>query len=174
MIEISEPLFAEVGLKVKGSKCALFYERRSGNNWYKGKKDRIPMLEIQGEKIETYKRTQTYKYLGKSLSICGEDPKQVEDFIEEYKETLDKIEGSSLPIPLKLSAFNNMALAKILHHFDNTRIEEKQLEELDKKIICVIRSMFGLYPKATDKVFFVGRLHGGLGVKKPSNVYRAA
>ena len=157
MIEISEPVFAEVGLKVKGSKCALFYERRSGNNWYKGRKDRIPMIEIQGEKIETYKRTQTYKYLGKSFSICGGDPKQVEDFIEEYKKALDKIEGSSLPIPLKLSAFNNIALAKILHHFDNTRIEEKQLEELGKKIICVIRSMFGLYPKATDKVFFVGR-----------------
>ena len=72
----------------------------------------------------------------------------------------------------KLSAFNSMALAKILHHFDNTRIEEKQLEELDKKISSVIRAMFGLYPKATDKVFFVGRLHGGLDVKKPSNVYR--
>ena len=157
MIEISEPVFAEVGLKVKGSKCALFYERRSGNNWYKGRKDRIPMIEIQGEKIKTYKRTQTYKYLGKSFSICGEDPKQVEDFIEEYKKALDKIEGSSLPIPLKPSAFNNIALAKILHHFDNTRIEEKQLEELDKKIICVLRSMFRLYPKATDKVFFVGR-----------------
>ncbi len=173
MIEISEPLFNDAGLKVKGSKCALFYERRSGNNWYKGKSDRRPVIEIQGEKIETYKRSQAYKYLGKSLSICGEDPKQVEGFIEEFKETIDKIEGSSLPIPLKLSAFNNMALAKILHHFDNTRIEEKQLEEMDSKVSCVIRAMFGLYPKATDKVFFVGRLHGGLGVKKPSNVYRA-
>ena len=42
MIGICETLFAEVGLKVKGSKCALFYERRSGNTWYKGKNDRIP------------------------------------------------------------------------------------------------------------------------------------
>ena len=65
-----------------------------------------------------------------------------------------------------------MALAKILHHCDNTRIEEKQLEELDKKISSVIRYMFGLYPRATDKVLFVDRLHRGLGVKKPSNVYR--
>ena len=70
---------------MKGPKCALFYERRSGNNWYKRKNDRQPVIEIQGEKIETYKRSQAYKYLGKSLSICGEDPKQVEAFIEEFK-----------------------------------------------------------------------------------------
>ena len=167
IIGINEPLFAEVGLKVKGSKCALLYERRSGNTWYKGKNDRISMIEVQGEKIEALERTQTYKYLGKFFNICGEDPKQVEDFIEGYKETLDKIVGSSLPIPLKLSAFYSMALAKILHHFDNTK-EEKQLEELDKKINSVIRSMFGLYPKVTDKVFFVGRMHGGgAWCKKP-------
>ena len=158
---------------MKGPKCALFYERRSGNNWYKGKNDRQPAIEIQGEKIETYKRAQAYKYLGKSLSICGEDPNQVEAFIEEFKETLNKIDASSFPIPLKLSAFNNMALAKILHHFDNTRIEEQQLGEMDSKVSCVVRDMFGLYPKTTDKVFFIGRLQGGLGIKKPSNVYRA-
>ena len=73
MLEISEPLFNDAGLKVKGPKCALFYERRSGNNWYKGKNDRQPVIEIQGEKIETYKRLKAYKYLGTSLSIRGED-----------------------------------------------------------------------------------------------------
>ena len=45
------------------------------------------MIEVQGEKIETLERTQTYKYLDKSFRIYGEDTKQVEDFIEEYKET---------------------------------------------------------------------------------------
>ena len=89
MLEISEPLFGDAGLKVKGPKCALFYERRSGNNWYKGKNDRQPAIEIQGEKIETYKRAQAYKYLGKSLSICGEDPNQVEAFIEEFKKNFE-------------------------------------------------------------------------------------
>ena len=151
---------------MKGPKCALFYERRSGNNWCKGKNDRQPAIEIQGEKIETYKRAQAYKYLSKSLSIRGEDPKQVEAFIEEFKETLNKIDASSLPIPLKLSAFNNMAPAKILHHFDNRRIEEQQLREMDSKDSCVVRNRFGLYPKTTDKVLFIGRLEGGLGIKK--------
>ena len=66
-----------------------------------------------------------------------------------------------------------MALAKILHHFDNARIEEQQLGEMDSKVSCVVKNMFGLYPKTTDKVFFIGRLQGGLGIKKPSNVYRA-
>ena len=66
-----------------------------------------------------------------------------------------------------------MALAKILHHFDNKRIEEQKLGEMDSKVSCVVRNMFGLYPKTTDKVFFIGRLQGGLGIKKPSNVYIA-
>ena len=91
--------------------------------------------------------------------------KQFEAFIEEFKETLDKVDASSLPIPLKLSAFNNMAPAKILHHFDNTRIEEQQLGDMDSKVSYVVRNMFGLYPKTTDKVFFIGRLQGGLGIK---------
>ena len=44
--------------------------------------ERIPMIEVEEDKIGTYKRTQTYKYLGKSLSIYGEDAKQVEDVIK--------------------------------------------------------------------------------------------
>ena len=39
MIVVSEPVLLESGLQVKPSKSALFYNRRSGNNWYKGKND---------------------------------------------------------------------------------------------------------------------------------------
>ena len=174
MIQVSEPLFNRAGLRVKASKCALFYERRSGNNWYKGKSDKKPTLKVQGEKIKICKRDEGYKYLGKSLTVAGEDEKQIREFIEDFKNIIDKIESCSLPIPLKMSAFNNMALAKVLHHFDNSKLEEKQLEEMDSKISCTVKRMFNLYPKTTDKVFFINRLQGGLGIKKPSNVYRAA
>ena len=173
MIMKCEPLFDQAGLKVKASKCALFYERRSGNNWYKGKGDKKPAIKVQGETIATYKRSGSYKYLGKSFTIAGEDEKQVKDFIKEFKDIIDKIKECTLPIPLKLSAFNNMALAKISHHFENTKIEEKQLEELDTKITKIVKEMFDLYPKSSDKIFFVNRLLGGLGIKRPSNVYRA-
>ena len=73
MIRSAEPLFNEAGLKVKSSKCALLYDRRSGNNWYKGKNDQRPSIKVQGEMIETLKRDESYKYLGKSLTIAGED-----------------------------------------------------------------------------------------------------
>ena len=66
-----------------------------------------------------------------------------------------------------------MALAKISHHFENTKIEEKQLEKLDAKITKTVKEMFDLYPKSSDKAFFVNRLLGGLGIKRPSHVYRA-
>ena len=59
---------------------------------------------------------------------------------------IDKIKECPLPIPLKLSAFNSMALPKISHHFENTKIEEKQLEELDTKITKTVKEIFDLYP----------------------------
>ena len=56
MIRTSEPLFNGAGLKVKRSKCALIYDRRSGNNWYKEKNDQRPSIKVQGEAIATLKR----------------------------------------------------------------------------------------------------------------------
>ena len=35
----SEAVMLGAGLKVKPSKCAVFHGRRSGNNWYKGRKN---------------------------------------------------------------------------------------------------------------------------------------
>ena len=66
---------------------------------------------------------ESYKYLGKSLNIAGEDVKQIENFIADYKDLVGKIEECTLPLSLKLSALNNMALAKISHHSDNTRLK---------------------------------------------------
>ena len=67
-----------------------------------------------------------------------------------------------------------MALAKISNHFDYTRLNEKQLDELDDKVISTVKRLLQLYPKSSDRVFFVDRLNGGLGIKRPSHVYRAA
>ena len=50
-------------------KCALFYERRSGNNWYRGKGGKKRIIKVQGETIATYKRSESYTYLGKSLTV---------------------------------------------------------------------------------------------------------
>ena len=40
----------------------------------------------------------------------------------------------NLSITLKCSAINNLALAQILHHFYNTRLEEQEIEDLDKYV----------------------------------------
>ena len=80
------------------------------------------MLEviIQSNTLPLCKRDDYYKYLGKSLSLCGEDEKQIEEFMNKYKTLIDQIKLSVLPIALKCSAFNKLVLAKILHHFYNT------------------------------------------------------
>ena len=120
MFDVSEEVSIQSGLEVKPEKCAVLYARRSGNNWYKGKNDVTPSITVQGNVLETYGRSYSYKYLGKSLSLSGEDSAQDEEFIETYLDLVKKISDSSLPLALKASALNNMALAKILHHFYNT------------------------------------------------------
>ena len=74
MTSSAEPEMERAGLYVKAKKCAVLYARRSGNNWYKGKNDVPPVLNIQGKVIPVLKRHEPYKYLGKCLSIAGEDP----------------------------------------------------------------------------------------------------
>ena len=46
MISIVEPIMAEANLEVKDSKCAVFYDSRSDNNWYKVKNDKKPKVNI--------------------------------------------------------------------------------------------------------------------------------
>ena len=84
MIGAAESKMDEAGLQVKHEKCAVFYGRRSGNNWYKGKENTTPELEIKSDRLPVYQRDKPYKYLGKSLSIVGEDAKQITDIVETY------------------------------------------------------------------------------------------
>ena len=60
-----------------------------------------------------------------------------------YSGLVNKIQQCNLPLALKASAFNNLALAKILHHFYNTRLSEEQLEKLDKLLTPAIRDLYG-------------------------------
>ena len=139
MFDVSEEVSIQSGLKVKPEKFAVLYARRSGNNWYKGKNDVTPFITVQGNVLETFDRNYSYQYLGKSLSLSGEDSAQVEEFIERYLNFVKKISDSSLPLALKASASNNMALAKILHHFYNTRLTEEQLDDIDKSVTKTVR-----------------------------------
>lgn len=52
MFDSSESVMInQAGLEVKPSKCAVLYSRRSGNNWYKGKSDRKPVITVQDQRL---------------------------------------------------------------------------------------------------------------------------
>ena len=78
---------------------------------------------------------------------------------------------SVLPISLKCSSFNNFALAKILHHFYNTRLSEIRNDLMGKHLVTAVRDLLKLYISPTQLAIFLPRDHGGLGVKKLSFVY---
>ena len=145
MFDVSEEVTIQSGLEGKPEKCAVLCARRSGNNWYKGKNDVTPVITVQGNVLETHDRNYSYKYLGKSLSLSVEDSAQVEGFIKTYLDLVKKISDSSLPLALKASALNNMALAKILHHFYNTRLSEEQLDDIDKPVTKTVREYIFIY-----------------------------
>ena len=171
MLKAGEPLMNEAELNIKISKCSSLYGRRSGNNWYKGKADSVPQFSIQGKYIPTSLRSEPYMYLGKSLSIEGEDINQVNEFCVMYKANVEKICNCTLPLSLKCSAINNMALAKVLHHLYNTRIKETMLKSLDDFLTGKVRKLFDLYSTTTRLIIYLPRTNGGLGIKKISRVY---
>ena len=80
-------------------------------------------IYVQGNCLESCDWSVTYK----SLGLSREDSLQVIEMIHTYSDLLDKIQQCNLPRALKASAFNNLALAKNLHHFYKTRLSEEQL-----------------------------------------------
>ena len=76
-----------------------------------------------------------------------------------------------LTTALKCSAFNNLVLADILHHFYNTRSSEICIESMEKHLVSAIGNLLKLYKSTTQSAMFLPRNHGRLGVKKLSFVY---
>ena len=74
-----------------------------------------PCSEILSKMLTVYSRFETYKYMGKCLSLSEEDPQQIDELISSYVSVHHKIISSELPISLKANAFKNVTLAKILH-----------------------------------------------------------
>ena len=47
MLCTSESIMLQAGLEVKPLKCAVFHDHRSGNKWYKGRKNDLPEVLVQ-------------------------------------------------------------------------------------------------------------------------------
>ena len=173
MFDSAEQLMYSSGLDIKPSKCEVLYARQSGNNWYKGKREVKQNIYIQGNCLESCDQNVTYKYLGKSLALSGEDSFKVIEMIDTYSDLVHKIQQCNLPLALKASAFNSLALGKILHHFYNTRLTEEQLEKLDNLLTSAACDLYGLYKSTTSLVIYLPCEHGSIGVKRISDVYRS-
>ena len=171
MINVSEPIMQRANLDVNTSKCAVLYGIRSGNNWYTGKNGKKPNIAVQNKNIRVLKRNKSYEYLGKLITINGDYPKQVSEVISTYKDQVEKTCQCKLPLPFKVCALNNTALAKFLHFFCNTRFHEKLLVEIDTFLTNNVRGLFSLYKSTTRDVIYLSRLHGGIGVKQFSTAY---
>ena len=66
-----------------------------------------------------------------------------------------------------------LALAKILHHFYNTWLTEELLEKLDNLLTSAVRDLYALNKSATSLVIYLPREHGGISVKRISDIYRS-
>ena len=69
------------GLYVRSDKCAILYDHRSGNRWYKSKSGRPPVVEFNGELVDVLARNECYSYLQESLSVEGESPTHITEIM---------------------------------------------------------------------------------------------
>ena len=122
-------------LCIRPDKFTILYECWSGNRWYKAKGDKPPDININGEAIKVNGRHEPLTYLGKPLTVAGEDENKVPNMLRDCSEILENIIACSLPLALKIEALETMGLSKIEHHFSNTYITEEQLQDFDKVLI---------------------------------------
>ena len=161
-------------LYVRSDKCAIFYERRSGNRWFKAKKDVPPSIEFNNELIPVLQCHEKFVYLGKRFTVAGEFEEHSKEIIEEYSNLLHLISISVAPVSVKIEALEVIALSKIVHHFANTRFNDDQLnEQLDTLLTKTIRSILCLNHSTTVRTCFQSKWKGGLGIRKPSIVNRS-
>ena len=161
------------GLEIRPDKCAAFFKRRPGNRWYKAKTEQEPKLVISNKGIRVYKCHEPFTYLGKSITVAGETENQAKDILKDYQELLESVIKCQLPLALKLEALESAVMSKIQHHFPNTNISEELLQEFDKALTSFLRHLFDIYTNTTVHTCYMRKQLVGLGVRKPSIVYRA-
>ncbi|CAB1440765.1 unnamed protein product [Pleuronectes platessa] len=133
--QLTEPV--PLQLEVKHTKCAAFYERRSGGNrWYKAKLNKPPTFTLMGQPIRVYSRHETYTYLGHKFNI--------------------KV--------MKMEAIREVALAKIQHLFANVHIPQNVLQDMNNKTVEAVRKWLGLNTYSTRDILLLSHKEGGLGV----------
>ena len=113
-------------LHVRSNKYSIFYECRSGNRWFKAKKDVPPSIEFNDELVPVLQRHEKFVYLGKPLTVMGEFEEHSKEIIEDYSKLLHLISISVVPVSIKIESLGVIALPKIVHHFN-----EDQLNEVD-------------------------------------------
>ena len=117
-----------------------------------------------GQPIRVYSRHETYTYLGHKFNIAGEWGEQIQELSCDYKNRIDLIDSSPLPVVMKLEAIREVALAKIQHLFANVHIPQNVLQDMNNKTVEAVRRWLGLNTHSTRDVLFLSHKEGGLGV----------
>ena len=107
------------------------------------------------------------------MTVVGEFEEHSKEIIEEYSNFLHLISNSVPPVSIKIEVLEVIALSKIVHHFANTCFNEDQLNELDTLLTKTIHSILCLNHSTTVRTCFQPKWKGGLGIRKPSIVYRS-
>ena len=158
------------GLSVRSDKFAVFYERRSGNRWYKGESESLLEIEFNNVKVPVLKCKETF---AKPLTVAGETEEELIEMLNDYQDLLSLISESVALIAIKMEALETIALSNISHRFPNMYMTETELYEFDQLLVSAIRKIFNLTHSTATKTCFQADVQGGLGIQNPSIVYRA-
>ena len=162
------------GMQVKHRKCAILQGKRSGVNWKELNNREVVKTSIQGSYIPVLARNKPKEYLGHLLSIDGSgENEQLQNIDEFFKDNLKYISDSPLPVGAKIEAINTILMPKLMFYFSNITFSEKRLQDMESLIVNAVRQWLRLNKSSTRAFMFTSKKHGGLGILKPSTMYKA-
>ena len=161
-------------MQVKHRKCAILQGKRSGVNWKELNNREVAKTSIQGSYILVLPRNKPKKYSGHLLSIDGSgENEQLQNIDEFFKDNLKYISDSPLPIGAKIEAINTILMSKLTFYFSNITFSEKRLQDMESLIVNAVRQWLRLNKSSTRAFMFTPKKLGGLGILKPSTLYKA-
>ena len=90
-----------------------------------------------------------------------------------FKGNLKYISDSPSLVGAKIEAINTILMAKLMFYFSNITFSEKRLQDMGSLIVNAVYQWLRLNKSSTGAFMFTPKKHRGLGILKPSTMYKA-
>ena len=158
-------MFSEYyGIKINQNKSAYTY-----NNT----REEYDTLYFEGMPIKMLKKKESYKYLGIWINLTLDWGKMKEEIEAGYKRHLGILKRRRISTEQKIDIINVITMTKIGYRMNVIKFEEEFLQELDLKIVGLLKKSARIPKIASDNSFWLEVERGGRGLLRASDLQKA-